>query len=202
MPLIRKPSGGIPPTAPAASLRATDPDARWAAARALTGPEGAADLEAALAVEADARVREAILTSLARIGTPQSARAVIPYIRTDDAALRTGALDALRAMPDAVVASLPELLSDSDADVRLLACEIVRAISGPEATRLLCDLLDRDLEPNVCAAAIEVLAEVGGPEALPALERCAARFSDHRFLAFSIRVAAERLGARRSGSVD
>jgi len=202
MPLIRKPSGNTPPPAPLSSvadLQSASADARWAAARSLTGEADVPALAAALVVEGDTRVREAILTSLTRIGSVAAAEAVAPHIRSDDASLRTAVLDALHAMPDAVAAGLPGLLEDTDADVRLLACELVRAIPGAEPTRLLCDLLDREVEPNVSAAAIEVLAEVGGPEALPALARCADRFADLPFLAFSVRVAAERIGAKPIG---
>jgi hypothetical protein len=39
-----------------------------------------------------------------------------------------------------------------------------------------------------------VLAEVGRPEVLPALTSCAERFAADGFLAFSIKVAAERIG--------
>ena len=46
-------------------------------------------------------MREAIFTGLARIATAESAAAVVPYLRSDDASLRTGAIDALRAMPKA-----------------------------------------------------------------------------------------------------
>ncbi|THD81720.1 MAG: HEAT repeat domain-containing protein [Phenylobacterium sp.] len=201
MPLIRKPS--TPPTAAAAAAGQTaaalvsgTADERWAAARSLATPEGVAALGEALAAEGDPRVREAILTSLARVASTDSAQAVIPYIRSDDAALRTGALDALRAMPQAVAESLPGLLSDPDPDVRLLACELVREVPGAEATRLLATLLDGEAESNVCAAAVDVLAEVGGPECLPALARCAERFGHEPFLGFAIKVASERIGAQ------
>jgi HEAT repeat protein len=197
MPLIRKPSAPPPPAA--ADLRSASSEARWAAARSLAGPDDVPALAAALDGERDPRVREAILTSLARIGGAAAAEAVIPHIRSDDASLRTAALDALQAMSSAVAASLPKLLQDADADVRLLACELVRAMPGAEPTRLLAGLLDRETEPNVSAAAIEVLAEVGGPEALPALDRCASRFADLPFLAFAIRVARERIGAKPVG---
>ncbi|HEY8571688.1 HEAT repeat domain-containing protein [Phenylobacterium sp.] len=197
MPLIRKPADAqSPPSAPAADLRSTSADARWHAARASATVGDVHALAEALAVEADPRVREAILTSLARISTPAAAHAVVPYVRSDDAGLRTAALDALRAMPAAVATSLPALLDDPDADVRLLACEVVRELPGPEASQLLAELLEREAEANVCGAAIEVLAEVGGPGVLPALARCEARFADQPFLVFSARVAAERIAAR------
>ena len=42
-----------------------------------------------------------------------------------------------------------------------------------------------------------MLAEIGGADALPALARCADRFADEPFLAFAIKVAAERIARRR-----
>ena len=195
MPLIRKPSA--PSQAPQpASLQAGTSDERWAAARAAAGlPDGVTLLATALARENDPRVREAIFSGLARIATAESADAVVPYLRSDDANLRTGAIDALRAMPRATAGHLPRLLADADADVRILTCELARDLPGAEANRLLCDLLEVEAEKNVCAAAVEVLTEIGNPAALPVLQRCAGRFAGDPFLAFSIRVAMQRLGA-------
>jgi len=196
MPLVRKP----PPqaaTAPAPlQLGEGARDKRWSAVRAAAErPNGLALLAEALPHESDPHVREAIFTGLARMATAESAAAVVPYLRSDDANLRTGAIDALRAMPQACRAHLPDLLADRDADVRLLSCELARELPDEEANRLLCDLLERETEKNVCAAAVEVLAETGGPEALPALARCASRFTNDPFLAFSIKVATERIAA-------
>jgi HEAT repeat protein len=168
---------------------------RWAAARAAAGqPDGVAQLAAALGRESDPRVREAIFTGLVRAATPESAAAVVPFIRSEDAGLRAGALDALRAMPEASRPHIARLLADPDSDVRLLSCELVRGLPENEANGLLCDLLDREMEKNVAAAAIEVLAEIGRPEALPALARCAGRFAGDSFLAFSVRIATDRIG--------
>ena len=197
MPLIRKPpatSQAPEPSAP--SLTAASSDERWSAVRAATGrPEGVALLAKALAVERDFRVLEAIFTGLARIGTAESAEAVVPYLRSDDAALRTGAIDALRAMPAAAARHLPPLLADPDPDVRLLSCELVRDLPAAEASRLLCGLLEGETEKNVCASAVEVLSEISDPSALPVLQRCAVRFADDPFVAFSLKVAIDRLGA-------
>src|SRR6201999_4230801 len=86
MPLVRRPS---PPTeAPAASVSLTEGTVAqpWAAGRAPTErPEGVALLAAALPRESDPGVREAIFTGLARAATAESAAAVIPYLRSDDA---------------------------------------------------------------------------------------------------------------------
>jgi hypothetical protein len=206
MPLIRRPA-----SAPAASLPAVPsvcdalttgvPDARWAAARAAADMPGSAKaLGEALANERDARVREAIFTSLCRIATAESVEILLAFLRSDDAPLRTGALDALRSMKRGVEVYLPCLLGDSDPDIRLLACELVRDLPGAEPARLLCELLAGESEPNVCAAAVEVLAEIGGPEALPVLERCQAQFRSTPFLAFSIKAAADRIRSQSDRS--
>ena len=199
MPLIRKTpdrttKAAQPAADTAAGLADASPDTRWAAARASADrPEAVPALAHALAHENDVRVREAIFTALARIATAESVLAVLPYIGSDDANLRTGALDALRAMPGLTEPHLPQLLADPDSDVRLLACDLARVMTGAEVPQLLCRLLDADPQANVCAAAVEVLAEIGDAHAVPALERCAARFPDDPFLGFAIRATAGRL---------
>lgn len=167
-------------------------DERWEAARSDKADVSA--LAAALADERDPRVQEALFTALSRLATQESARAVLPFLGSDDSGLRTRAFDALRAMPDAAKPCLPQLLADPDADVRLLACDLARDMRGADG--LLYALLDTEREANVCAAAVEVLAEIADARALPVLARCAARFADVPFLAFAIKIAAERAGAR------
>jgi HEAT repeat protein len=195
MPLVRRPSPPAETIAAPASLTEGTSGQRWAAVRAAAErPEGVRLLAAALPQENDARVREAIFTGLARAATAESAAAVIPYVRSDDASLRTAAIDALRAMPAAIRPHLAGLLADQEADVRLLSCELARGLPEDEANRLLGDLLVRETEKNVAAAAVEVLAEIGRPEVLPALTTCAERFAGDGFLLFSIKVAAERIG--------
>lgn len=198
MPLIRRPSGPVPRSEDqvAPDLNSASADARWAAVRRMDAPRDLPALQFALEKEADPRVREAIFTSLARIGGAEAVQGLARQIRADDAGLRTGALDALRTMGPEVAVVLPELLSDPDADVRLLACELARAAPGDQATALLCHLLGSEAEPNVAAAAVEVLAEVGDAQALSTLDGAAARFSGEPFLVFAIRVARDRIGAR------
>jgi len=159
-------------------------------------------LAEALLLEKDSRVREAIFTGLARIATPQSALAILPHLRSDDAEMRTGALDALRMMPEATRPHLKALLGDPDADVRLLACDLVRAQPPAEAAEMLTALLETEPEPNVCAAAVEVLAEVGEPAALPSLSRCVERFRSDPFLSFAIKHVIDRLRPPSSAARD
>jgi len=195
MPLVRRPSPPVEATDAPASLTEGTSDQRWAAVRAAAErPGGVAKLAAALPKENDPRVREAIFTALARAATAESAEAVIGYLRSDDASLRTAATDALRAMPAATRPYLAGLLGDADSDVRLLSCELARGLPEDEANRLLGDLLRHETEKNVAAAAVEVLAEIGRPAILPALAVCAERFAGYGFLLFSIKVAADRIG--------
>jgi HEAT repeat protein len=203
MPLIRK--GPHQPTAPnnpdmdaaIATLRAGSTQERWAAARSLAALHGAAPaLGQALANEPDQRVREAIFTSLVRINTTDSVDAVLPYLRLDDANLRNGALDALKAMSGTVQPRLELLLHDADADVRVLACDLAREAPSAEATRLLSAVLDADPVMNVCIAAVETLAEVGSSDALASLARCVERFPDQAFLGFAAKAASERIGSQ------
>jgi HEAT repeat protein len=99
-------------------------------------------------------------------------------------------------MPHAVLPKMAALLRDADIDVRILSCDIARCLAPAEATPLLCDLLDRETEANVCAAAVDVLAEIGQAGAEPALRRCAGRFPLHPFIGFAVKVALQRVGAQ------
>jgi len=203
MPLIKKtplpaaPSGGPGWRAHATLLQSGTADERFSAARALAGEADAMPaLEAALVTAGDSRLKEAIFTSLARQNSVAGYEVVIRHLRSDDAGLRSLALDALRLMPDQTVAGLPTLLQDNDSDIRVLACELARQILPAEGAALLAGLLETEQEVNVCAAAIEVLAEIGSASELPGLAACAARFPAEVFLNFSTRTASERILAR------
>jgi HEAT repeat protein len=182
------------------TLESGSEEQRWAAARAAASvPESVAAVADILAREKSPRVREALFTALTRIATPQSAEAVVRFLRHDDASIRTGACDALAAMKDAAWPHIAPLLRDSNADVRVLACELVRNMPSEQAVPLYCELLDSEGEANVCAAAIDALAEIGRADALPALARCAARFRATPFLGFAISVAIDRIRSQSAG---
>jgi len=210
MPLIRKsatPAAASPPDAakvPDAAnvleaLASGTEEERWEAARAAPGIPGAAKaLADAAKRETSPGVREAMFTALTRIASPESVEQLVPLLRSDDAWLRTAALDSLRAMKSLVGPYVPNLLHDANSDVRLLACELAREQPGKESAALLCELLETEQEPNVCASAVEVLAEIGGPEALPVLARCEERFRGVSFLEFAIRITVDRIRASSS----
>lgn len=201
MPLIRNDKATPAPSAatPEAGLASESADERWNAARALATAEGVQALGPALGIETDPRVREAILTSLIRVGGSEAAAAVLSLLHSEEAAVRTGALDALRAMPEGAAGHLPALLADADADVRLLATELARGLPPGDAERLLCGLLEAENQPNVCAAAVEVLAEIGDVGSAACLSRCADRWPEETFLVFAIKIALQRIGAPPRG---
>jgi HEAT repeat protein len=205
MPLIREPDSGAESRPPAAAavleaLANGSEDARWSAARAAAElPDSVAALGRALARETSPRVREAIFTALTRIATPSCVDVALPYLRSDDSQVRTSAFDALAAMREVAWPHVAALLRDPDRYVRILACDLVRNMPTERAVPLYCDLLEIELEPNVCAAAVDALAEIGGTAALPALERCAERFRATPFLAFSIAVATDRIRSQSAG---
>jgi HEAT repeat protein len=177
-----------------AALTSPDAESRWSAARALGGHADAVPrLAAALGVETVPRVREAIMTALMRIGDEASIATLLPYLRSQDAGLRAAAIEALQAMPGAILPFMASLLGDRDSDVRILATELARNMPAADATRMLCGLLEREQHPNVCAAAIDVLAEVGTREAVPVLQKCAERFAGTAFLPFAASTAIARI---------
>ena len=202
MPLIRGKKGGASgetSSSQQGALDSPDADSRWTAARALAGQADAVPaLAVALAHEPIPRVREAMMTALIRIGNTASVEVILPYLRSQDASVRAAAIEALQALPDAIAPFMTPLLSDGDSDVRLLATELARNMKASEATRLLCELIDHEHHPNVCAAAIDVLTEVGTPDALPTLERCAVRFAATPFLPFAVAVAMSRISGEES----
>ncbi len=179
-----------------ARLQSAKAEDRWEAARQLAGfPESRAALAALLESEPDKRVREAALTSLAKPNTIEGFDIILPYLRVDDAALRTAALDALKLMPDAAGRRLDALLADADTDIRVLACDLARAVPPAIAQKSLAAILPTEQDINVCAAAIDLLAEIGTPEILPALAACGQRHCVP-FLRFSIEMATARINAR------
>lgn len=205
MPLVRKPSSGDPAAAATEptlqrirdDLASADEQVRWDAARAASGHGPFSDeLARALATETSPRVRVAMFTSLAQTADAPAVAALQALLRSDDANLRIGALDALRLLVRDRPALVDALLADEDADIRILTCELARELPAARATALLVGLLRHESEPNVCAAAIDVLAEAGDASALPVLAECARRFAGTPFLGFAIDVAIQRLRAQ------
>ncbi len=210
MGLVRKKAGAAPtgPAAPAAqvdpladplaALEDADASVRRDAAHGLGHPAGhgavapgaVAALARRLETESDAGVREAILTTLARIATDEAAAALVPFLDREDAALRNGVLESLQQMPAEVAApALLPLLRHADPDLRIFAVQGLGGLAHPGRADWLAAVMERDADVNVGLAAVEALAEAGSPEALSSLETLARRFPDDPFVAFAVDAA-------------
>jgi HEAT repeat protein len=179
-----------------AQLAGGDADARRRAARALANdPAAAAALAARLHHEPDPAVREALFGSLVEIGGAQPAGLLAPLLRSDDAALRGGAVGALKQLGEGAVPALNALLDDPDPDVRLLAIEVSRAWPSALALPALRRVMQCDPHVNVCGAAVDVATEVGTSDLIPALSGLRTRFPAEPFLLFAVGIACSRLAA-------
>lgn len=179
-----------------AQLRDGDAEQRRWAARDLAGhPEMAALLGERLLAERDTRVREALLTSLTATGGEAAVNALLPLLRSEDAQLRNGAIEALGGMPQAVGPRVAALLRDGDPDVRIFTVNLLGELRHEQVVSWLLQVLQHDSAVNVVAAAIEVLAEVGAPEHVPPLREATRRFATDPFISFAADMAAQRIEA-------
>ena len=113
--------------------RAGAPRARSAATR-----EAVPALAAALGAEQVPRVREAIMTALMRIGDEASVLALLPYLRSQDAGQRAAAIEALQALPEAILPFMTALLARQRFRRSHPRHRTRPQHAGPDATRLLC----------------------------------------------------------------
>ena len=199
MPLIRSVANTPDATAETLELRrdqlaGNDVDERRRAARALSGdPAAASVLADRLSCEPDPRVRDALFGSLIDIGGTLVAQLLAPFIRSDDAGLRGGAIEALKHLVSDAALVLDVLMSDPDTDVRILAIEITRAWPSDLAMPRLRRVFEQESHVNVCAAAVDVATEVGTKELLVALEGLRVRFASEPFLVFAVDIACDRI---------
>lgn len=168
---------------------------RWAARDLHAHPQAAAALGEQLLREGQPEVRESIFTTLAAMGGEASATALLPLLRSDDAQLRNGAIEALAGMPQAVGPRIAGLLRDADPDVRIFTVNLLGELHHPQVLPWLLQVLAQEPQVNVVAAAVEVLAEVGSPEHAGALRAAQQRFADDDFIGFAIDMAIERIEA-------
>jgi HEAT repeat protein len=179
-----------------AQLRSGDVEQRrWAARDLASHPQAATALGEQLLRETVPGVREALFTSLAGLASDAAAGALLPLLRSEDAQLRNGAIEALAAMPQAVARRIGGLLHDSDVDVRIFTVNLLGELRHAQVVAWLLQVLAHDADVNVVAAAVEVLAEVGSPAHADALQAARARFAGDDFIGFAIDMALERVQA-------
>jgi HEAT repeat protein len=178
-----------------AQLDAADATVRRRAARDLQGHDGAsAVLAARLAGESDAAVRDVILTSLTRRGDAVAVATLVAALRSEDAARRNEAIEAMKALPDEVAPVMGALLADPDSDVRIMAVNVLESLRHPQVEAWLIGVIEHDAVVNVCGAAVDLLGEVGTAAARAPLARLLARFADEPYIVFAAGLAQQRIG--------
>lgn len=179
-----------------AQLTDADPAVRrWAARDLAAHASAAAAVCERLVVETDASVRAALLSTATRLGGPVVVQAMVQLLRSEDPAMRNGAIEVLASAPDAVAPHIDHLLADADSDVRIFTVNLLGELRHPNVLRWLTQVLHTEAQVNVVGAALEVLAEVGGVESLPALQAARQRFADDAYIGFCVDLALERIGS-------
>jgi HEAT repeat protein len=168
-------------------------DRRWAARDLIHCPDAASTLLAQLRVETLLSVREVILTTLIRLGDPNAILGLSEFLRSEDAALRNEALEAMKQLPDSVATIMRDLLLDDDADVRIFAVNIMESLRHPEVEAWLIQVISNDQHINVCATALDLLSEVGTDAALDAVKQVNRRFPNEPYIQFAADLAIKRI---------
>jgi HEAT repeat protein len=166
---------------------------RWAARDLVECPDSSAALVAQLGLETDASVREVILTTLTRLGDGVAVAGLVQSMRSEDAALRNEAIEAMKQLPDAVAPIMRNLLGDESSDMRIFAVNILESLKHPDVELWLREVIDNDAHVNVCATAVDLLGEVGSQEALESLQHLKLRFAGEPYIQFAANLAIKRI---------
>jgi HEAT repeat protein len=177
-----------------AKLDDPDPVARrWSARELAAIAEAAPALIARLERELDPAVREAILLSLTEIGNATAVLGLVACLRSEDAALRNEAIEAMKHLPDAVAPIMAGLLADAHSDVRIFAVNVLESLRHPDVEKWLIEVISEDAHINVCATAVDLLSEVGSEAAIAPLEALKLRFAGEPYIVFAADLALRRI---------
>jgi HEAT repeat protein len=178
----------------AAQLEGRDATQRRLAARELAQFRDASPvLVQRLAVETDASVREMLLASLTHLQDSTAVAGLVSCLRSEDAALRSEAIEAMAQLPDAVGSIVDTLLRDPDPDVRIFTVNILESLRHPNVESWLIDVIEHDDTLNVCATAVDLLVEVGTTAARAPLQRLLSRYPDEPYIQFAAQLALKRM---------
>jgi len=178
----------------AAELEDANPTSRrWAARDLIDCPNAASLLVSRLRREEEVAVREVILTTLIRLDDASALGELVECLRSEDAALRNEVIEAMKLLPREVALIMQSLLGDSDPDVRIFAVNILESLRHAEVESWLIQVIEKDAEVNVCAAAVDLLSEVGSARALEPLVRLKLRFSEEPYIQFVAELALQRI---------
>ena len=179
-----------------AMITDADADNRRAAANALAGRKDAfAALSDLLRSETETSVRDAVLNALIAIGSAKVVDLFIEHLRADDAILRREAVEALQQMPKKAAKKIRKLMSDPDADVRIMAVDILQLLTISDAVEWLRELLATEENANVVGTALDRLSEIGGPLDVPILKEVKDRFASDAYVQFAASHAIDRITA-------
>ncbi len=176
----------------------SDPDSgvRRKAARDLRQVRGVGkQLVDCLRNESSPSVRAALFDALTEGIDGETVVALISLLRSEDAALRNGAVEALHLVPDQVGPYMQDLLADEDSDIRLFALDILRTLPHSQAPDWLLEVLRKDAHVNVIAVAIDRLADLGNADMRDDLLEVKMRFVNEPFISFAVDSALHRLEA-------
>ncbi|OIO02234.1 MAG: hypothetical protein AUJ49_06535 [Desulfovibrionaceae bacterium CG1_02_65_16] len=142
-------------------------------------------------------VQESADNALRKIGGPQAVSGVIPLLRSDDAPVRNGAMDILRALGSQQLQAIIPLLKEEDVDIRIFATDILGSAGNVMAVAPLCEALLKDPEVNVRYQAAVSLGDLGLPEAAKCLNQA---MRDEEWVQYSVIEALAKI--RHSSSID
>ena len=181
----------------AAELLDANPTARrWAARDLVEFPEAGKALVGRLKCEDDPSVREALLTTLTRLGDPATMAGLVDCLHSEDAALRNEVMEAMKQLPEQVAPLMDGLLTDPDKDVRIFAVNILESLCHPQVEAWLAGVIEQDSSVNVCATAVDLLSEVGTQASRSALELLKARFPGEPYICFAADLALKRINEK------
>lgn len=142
-------------------------------------------------------VQEAADNALREIGGKEAVTGVIPLLRSDEAPVRNGAMDILRALGVQELQSVIMLLKDEDVDIRIFAADILGSAGNVMAVAPLCEALLKDPEVNVRYQAAVSLGSLGMTEAAKCLNMA---MRDEEWVQYSVIEALAKIG--HGSSVD
>lgn len=171
-----------------------DAEIRRRAARELAAcSRGTGVLLSRLEQERSTVVRESIFTSLTQLGDSTAVAGMVELLRSEDAELRNGAIEALKLLPESVAEFIPALLSDIDPDVRILTISILESLRHPQVEEWLIEVIEEDQHLNVCGAALDLLAEIGTERSLGPIRGLRERFKDAPYVQFTADLVLQRI---------
>lgn len=171
---------------------ASTTERREAVRRLPDQPEVNAALVSRLDVEPEPSVRELILNTLVERRTAETVRGLLPFLGSEDAALRNAVADVLTMMPELVAGEVPALLAADDHDVRIMTVVMLGKLAHPRVPGWLVGVAESDPHPNVVGCALNELLQLAQEGTSAPFEHAAARFPDDPFIAFLATLAETR----------